>query len=261
MDIRRKASKIEISRKISGEKAYIFGGVKSERGNLRSIEGCMDRPEKSVQRQHGFSAYDELLPFLEPHSLTVVSHGPISPRKVALHRKKFANNKSPKSYSLYNYPFAFQVWAYEIVSSVSGWVANDKRAYLDRSLETPMTKGYEEGCMTLLLIMLSMLLHPLMSIAPLLLLMSSIPLSLLVKHLRLLEGKLDRMDEFLDQMQSSITAELSTIKELLVLLVKGKAVDSQQCYGGGEGTSFNASKVGNLVDDVFVDFSALIIDN
>lgn len=80
MDIRRKASKIEISRKISGEKAYIFGGVKSERGNLRSIEGCMDRPEKSVQRQHGFSAYDELLPFLEPHSLTVVSHGPISPR-------------------------------------------------------------------------------------------------------------------------------------------------------------------------------------
>lgn len=57
---------------------------------------------------------------------------------------------------------------------------DDKRAYLDRSLETPMTKGYEEGCMTLLLIMLSMLLHPLMSIAPLLLLMSSIPLSLLV---------------------------------------------------------------------------------
>ncbi|KAL0549538.1 hypothetical protein IC582_014023 [Cucumis melo] len=46
-----------------------------------------------------------------------------------------------------------------------------------------------------------------------------------------------------------------------MLLVKGKAVDSQQCYGGGEGTSFNASKVGNLVDDVFVDFSAPIIDN
>uniref|UniRef100_A0A9I9ED72 Uncharacterized protein n=1 Tax=Cucumis melo TaxID=3656 RepID=A0A9I9ED72_CUCME len=44
--------------------------------------------------------------------------------KVALHRKKFANNKSPKSYSLYNYPFTFQVWAYEIVLSVSGWVAS-----------------------------------------------------------------------------------------------------------------------------------------
>ncbi|KAA0062375.1 Ulp1-like peptidase [Cucumis melo var. makuwa] len=86
--------------------------------------------------------------------------------KVALHKKKPAKKKSLESYTLYEFPFAFQ--AYEIVSSISGWVTHRElssaipcimwwscahlleskariheikptdgmRAYLDRSLET-----------------------------------------------------------------------------------------------------------------------------
>ncbi|KAA0033206.1 uncharacterized protein E6C27_scaffold1276G00570 [Cucumis melo var. makuwa] len=62
-------------------------------------------------------------------------------------------------------------------------------------------------------------------------------------------------------MQSSVTVELSVINELLMTLLKGKAVDSQQCYSSGEGTSFNASEVDTLVDDVFIDIPASIIDD
>ncbi|KAA0062420.1 hypothetical protein E6C27_scaffold154G002290 [Cucumis melo var. makuwa] len=35
--------------------------------------------------------------------------------KVALHKKKAANKNPLESYSVYNFPFPFQVWAYEIV--------------------------------------------------------------------------------------------------------------------------------------------------
>lgn len=45
----QKWNQLENWRKIRGEKAYIFGGVKSESGNLRSIESGMDRPENSLQ--------------------------------------------------------------------------------------------------------------------------------------------------------------------------------------------------------------------
>ena len=40
------------------------------------------------------------------------------------------------------------------------------------------------------------------------------------QHLRRLEAILDQMNEFLDRMQSSFTAKLSAINELLMVLVK-----------------------------------------
>ncbi|TYK09661.1 uncharacterized protein E5676_scaffold447G00620 [Cucumis melo var. makuwa] len=72
------------------------------------------------------------------------------------------------------------------------------------------------------------------------------------QHLQYLEAILDWYDEYLDQMQSSFTVELSTMKELLMVLVKGKTTESQQCYGSGECQLFYAPEVDNGVDDVFM---------
>ncbi|TYK23889.1 uncharacterized protein E5676_scaffold419G00680 [Cucumis melo var. makuwa] len=68
------------------------------------------------------------------------------------------------------------------------------------------------------------------------------------------------MDNFVQQMKSFVSDKLSVIKKLLMTLVKGKAVDFKQCYGSGEGTSFNAPEANTLVDDEFMNIPAPIID-
>ncbi|TYK27676.1 uncharacterized protein E5676_scaffold225G00020 [Cucumis melo var. makuwa] len=50
------------------------------------------------------------------------------------------------------------------------------------------------------------------------------------QHVRRLKARLDQMNKFLQRMQLSVLVELSTIKELLNVLVKGKTIDSQSCY-------------------------------
>ncbi|KAA0037772.1 hypothetical protein E5676_scaffold1784G00020 [Cucumis melo var. makuwa] len=42
---------------------------------------------------------------------------------------------------------------------------------------------------------------------------------------------------------------------------QGKAIESQQCYGGGESMLFNASEVDNRVADVFVNVPTSDIDD
>ncbi|KAE8653658.1 hypothetical protein Csa_023635, partial [Cucumis sativus] len=125
----------------------------------------------------------------------------------------------------------------------------DEHAYLDRSLEISRAESYVEGPPALTSHYVKYALAYTYVDLPLLLLMFTI---------FLLETT---MNEFLDRMQSSFTAKLSAINELLMVLVKDKAVDSQQCYGGGEGLSFNASEVENRVDDVFMDVPTPNIDD
>ncbi|TYK12307.1 hypothetical protein E5676_scaffold302G00740 [Cucumis melo var. makuwa] len=89
---------------------------------------------------------------------------------------------------------------------------DDEHAYLDQSVEIPTTEGYVED-------------PP----API---SHHVERSLTPPHPTSthLEVRLDRQDEYLDRMQSSFTIKLSGTKELLMVLVNGKVVESQQYY-------------------------------
>uniref|UniRef100_A0A0A0KIM1 Uncharacterized protein n=1 Tax=Cucumis sativus TaxID=3659 RepID=A0A0A0KIM1_CUCSA len=208
--------------------------------------------------------------------------------KVVLHKKKFVNNKSPKSYSLNGLPFAFQ-----IVLSISGWVA-----YRETSSAIPCIMQLSCTHLPGLKARIHELNLQMMSVLTLIRLSSSTlqnsPPPPHVNHpspppltqhpwvtcdcsqhsepnstqqslkptTNHIKGRLDRMEDSLQRMESSmlfVLVKLSIIRELLMVLVK--VVDSQPYYGGGEGLSFNTLESQTLVGDAFVDVFTSTIDD
>uniref|UniRef100_A0A0A0LYA9 Uncharacterized protein n=1 Tax=Cucumis sativus TaxID=3659 RepID=A0A0A0LYA9_CUCSA len=161
--------------------------------------------------------------------------------KVVYHEKKPMNKKFLESYSLYGFSFAFK--AYEIVSSINGWVVN-------RALHDAIRRIMQWSCTYSHLHQLQLFVPPdednltfdrdtcgsLTYTKPKLDQRVGIQVRPLLERpeasadcmgFRLDNIKLDRMDSILDHMESFFTTELSTIKELLMFLVKSPRATSR----------------------------------